>query len=187
MVKLGRTIQAKLPSQQEALAVFSVILFVVFSWTLYRTFWWVPSWLEYLSIWGVLTIIAYALAFALFESLVVMGVMCLLSLVLPRRTFKDLFVVQGSTLALILGVGAFLVQRNVSVIYQLELEQTLLVPALILAGIVLLVLILAVVFQNIQVLSRLVLMMADRMTIFAYLYVPLGLVGLVVVLARNLW
>lgn len=187
MVKTGSNIRAKLPSKQEALAVFSVILFVVFSWTLYRTAWWAPSWLEYLSVWGVLIITAYALAFALFESLALMGVMCVLSLILPRQTFKDLFILQGSTLALILGGGAFLVQRNVNVIYQLELEQTLLVPALIVAGIVVLALILRVVFQKIQILSRLILMMADRMTIFAYLYVPLGLIGLVVVIARNLW
>jgi hypothetical protein len=28
---------------------------------------------------------------------------------------------------------------------------------------------------------------AERMTVFVYLYVPLGLIGLLVVAARNLW
>lgn len=187
MVNLGSTIKAKLPSRQEALAVFSVILFIVYSWTLYRTFWWVPSWLEYLSIWGILVIIAYALAFALFESLVLMGVISVLSLLLPRRIFKDQFIVQGSTLSLVLGVGAFLIQRNVGVIYRLELEQTLLYPALILAGVILLAFSFSLVFRKIRILSRLALMIAERMTIFVYLYVPLGLIGLLVVVARNLW
>jgi len=164
-----------------------VILFIVYSWTLYRTFWWVPSWLEYLSVWGVLVIIAYALAFALLESLALMGVISVLSLVLPRRIFKDQFILQGSTLSLALGVGAFLIQRNVGVIYRLELEQTLLYPALILVGVVLLAFIFSFLFRKIGLLSRLALMAAERMTIFVYLYVPLGLIGLLVVVVRNLW
>jgi hypothetical protein len=36
-------------------------------------------------------------------------------------------------------------------------------------------------------LTRLALAVAERMTIFAYLYVPLGLIGALVVIARNLW
>jgi hypothetical protein len=162
-------------------------VFIVFSWTLYRTFWWVPSWLEYLSAWSVLIIIAYVMAFALVESLALMALMVLLSLILPRRVFKDQFILQGSTLTAALGLGAFLIQRNVSRIYRLELWQTLAYPVLVVAGILALVFISYFVFSRIALLSRLALAIAERMTIFAYLYVPLGLIGLIVVVARNLW
>ena len=187
MVNFSTKLKAKFPSRQEALAVFSVISFIVFSWTLYRTFWWIPSWLEYLSVWSILIIIAYVLAFALFESLMLMGLMVLLSLLFPRRAFKDQFIVQGSVLSLVLGLGAFLIQRDVGVIYQLELEQTFLYPALILVGVVLVVYFSSFLFRKLPALSRLALAVAERMTIFAYLYVPLGLIGLLVVVARNLW
>ena len=178
---------AKLPSRQEALAVFSVIVFIVFSWTLYRVFWWLPSWLEYLSIWGILIIVAYVLAFALFESLAVFSLVIILGLLFPRKYFKDQFIVQGSALSATLGMVAFLVQRKVSLIYKLELWQTLAYPTLILTGVILLVPIISLIFKRFNLLSRLVLAAAERMTIFAYLYVPLGLIGMLVVIARNLW
>jgi len=178
---------AKLPTRQEALTVFSVILFVVFSWALYRTFWWVPSWLEYLSVWSILIILAYVLAFALFESLVILALLSLLSLLLPRKIFKDQFILQGSTLSLLLGLGAFLIQRNVTVIYRLQLEQILLYPLLILGAVILLLFITSILFKRIQQLARFTQAAAERMTVFAYLYVPMGLIGLVVVIIRNLW
>lgn len=187
MVKLSNNLKAKLPSRHEALAVFSVIVFIVFSWALYRTFWWIPSWLEYLSIWSILIIIAYVLAFALFESLTMMGLMVLLGLLLPRRALKEQFIVQGSALAVALGLGAFLIQRDVGVIYNLELEQTFLYPALILVGVVLVVYFSSFLFRKIPRLSRLTLAVAERMTVFVYLYIPLGLIGVLVVVARNLW
>jgi hypothetical protein len=187
VVNFFNKFKAKLPSRQEALAVFSVIVFIVFSWSLYRTFWWIPSWLEYLSIWSILVIIAYVMAFALFESLAMMGLMLVLCLIIPRNAFKDQFIAQGSILSLLLGLGAFLIQRDVGVIYRLELEQTLLYPALILAGMVIVVYFLSFSFKKIPLLSRLALAAAERMTIFVYLYIPLGLIGLLVVVARNLW
>ena len=187
LAKFNSSLKAKLPSRQEALVVFSVIVFIVFSWTLYRVFWWVPSWLEYLSIWNILIIVAYVLAFSLFESLAVMGLIVILSLLFPKQTFKDQFIVQGSAISAALGLIAFLVQRKVSLIYRLELWQTLAYPTLILIGVVILVPILWFTFKRFNLLTRLVLAVAERMTIFVFLYVPLGLIGMLVVVARNLW
>jgi hypothetical protein len=187
LAKFNSSLKAKLPARQEALVVFSVIVFIVFSWTLYRVFWWVPSWLEYLSIWNILIIVAYVLAFALFESLAVMGLIVILGLLFPKQTFKDQFIVQGSAISAALGVIAFLVQRKVSLIYKLELWQTLAYPTLILIGVVILVPMLSYIFKRFNLLSRLALAAAERMTIFVYLYVPLGLIGVLVVVARNLW
>lgn len=187
LVKLSNSLKARLPSGQEALAVFSVIVFFAFSWTLYRVFWWVPSWLEYLSIWSVLVIIAYVLAFALFESLAVFSLVVILGLLFPQKYFKDQFIVQGSALSVLLGVVAFLVQRKVSLIYRLELWQTLAYPAMILIGAIALVPIISFVFKRFNRLSHLALAVAERMTIFAYLYIPMGLIGVLVVIARNLW
>ncbi len=184
---LKNSLSARLPSRQEALAVFSVVVFIVFSWTLYRAFWWLPSWLEYLNVWSVLILLAYILAFALFESLVVMGLLLLLCWMTPGRYFKDQFVVQGSALAAVLGIGGYLIQRDVSRIYKLELWQTLAYPLLALIGIIAFIITTSFVFKRIGLLTRLALAVAERMTIFAYLYVPLGLIGALVVIARNLW
>jgi hypothetical protein len=177
----------KIPSRQEATPVFAVIVFVVFSWTLYRIFWYIPSWLEYLNIWSVVITAAYALSFALLESCVIFALLCFFSLVFPRKTLKSQFVVQASSIVAILTVGAFLLQRKIKLIYRLTYLELLVYPVLILIAILIPIFFLSCIFQRFEFLSRFVRAIAERMTIFLYVYVPLGLLGWLIVLMRNVF
>jgi hypothetical protein len=166
--------------------VFSIVVFIDFTWMLYRFFYQVPSWLGYLKIWGVLVIAAYALSFALIESLIYMGFIVLLSLVFPARYMKEKFVVQGTTLAAAIGAGAVLLQRKINIISNLEVWQILVFALAFLILLALLILVSSLLFERFRAVARLVYAAADRMTVFTYLYVFLGLLGLVVVVLRNL-
>ena len=179
-------LKSRLPSRSEALAVFSIFIFFVFSWTLYRVAWYTPSWLEYLSIWSVLIIIAYVLAFALLESIGALALVVLFSLIFPSRFFKEKYALQGSSLAAVLSIGAALLQRKINLVYRLELWQLIVYPLAGLLACVLLILLLAFLFRRFPLFSRLANALLERMLIFVYLYTPLGLLGLLVVLARNL-
>jgi len=181
-----KTLKARLPSRLELLPVFAVFVFFGYSWALYRMFWYVPSWLEYMSVWRVLTIAAYVLAFALVESLVMTGLLTLFSLLFPPKLFKDKFVLLGCSLAAVISVLAFLIQRKINVMYRLELWQIAAYPIALLASLVILVLALNYIFERLPILARLVGGLADQMTIFAYIYVPFSLLGLTLVLIRNL-
>ena len=168
------------------LLVLSVIIFFDFTWTLYRFSYYLPSWLGYLNIWGTLVVAAYALSFALLESLVFLAFLLSLSLVFPPKFFQDKFVAQGSALTAVLGVGAFLLQRKIFIFYSMEMWQ---IAATVIAfpiAIVVLVLISSFLLDRFKILSRLANTVADRMTLFAWIYVPLGLLSLVVVVLRNL-
>ena len=180
------SLKSRLPTRSEALSVFSIFVFFVFSWTLYRAFWYVPSWLEYLNVWSVMVIIAYVLAFALFESAAMLALLVLFSLFFPPRLFKSKYVLQGSCLAALICIGAFLLQRKINLVYRLELWQLLAYPLVGLLLGVLLVLLLAFLFDRFPRLSRLVSALVERMVIFVYIYVPLGLLALLVVLVRNI-
>ena len=179
--------RARLPSRQKVFPVFSVIVFVVFSWTLVREFFQVPSWLKYMNVGDIMVITAYVLAFALFESLLVLGFLLLLSLVFPVKIFRDKFIAQGCMLVLVAGLGAVLLQENINLVYHLKIRELSTYPLVILLGLVILVFALAFVFDRLSAIPRLLTVIADRMTVFAYLYVPLGLISLVVVILRNLW
>jgi hypothetical protein len=181
-----KTLKARLPSRLELLPVFAVFVFFGYSWAMYRMFWYVPSWLEYMSVWKVLTIAAYVLAFTLVESLVMTGLLTLFSLSFPTNLFKKKFVLLGSSLAALISVLAFLVQRQINVMYRLELWQMAAYPIVFLAVLVFFVLALNYVFERLPILARLVGGLADRITIFAYIYVPFSLLGLALVLIRNL-
>jgi hypothetical protein len=161
-------------------------VFFVFSWALYRTSWYVPSWLESLSIWSVLIIIAYVLSFALFESACLLALVVFFSLFFPLKVFKEKYVLLGSSLAVLLSVGAVLVQRKINLVYRLELWQLWSYPLVGLLASVLLVVLLAFLFNHFPLLGRLVNAVVDRMVIFVYIYVPLGLLALLVVLVRNI-
>lgn len=180
------SLKSRLPSAPEALSVFSIFVFFVFSWTLYRAFWYVPSWLEYLSVWSILVIVAYVLAFALFESAFLLALVVFFSLFFPLKVFKEKYALQGSSLALLLSVGAFLLQRKINLVYRLELWQLLAYPLVALFASVVLVVLLAFLFNRFSLLGRLVNAVVERMLIFVYLYVPLGVLGLLVVLVRNI-
>lgn len=167
--------------------MFSILIFLVSGWALYRFFWYLPSWLQYLSIGSVLIIAAYTLGFSLLESLVMLGLIVLFSVVFPRRIFRDWFVAQGSLLALASGVGAVLIQRRVSMIYDWEAWQVWVFCGSVLLMLLLLVLVNAFLLLRYPFLPAFVNAFAQRMTVFSIVYVPLGILGLVVVILRNIF
>jgi len=150
-------------------------------------FWYVPSWLEYLSIGSVFIIAAYTLAFALLESLVMLGLLLLLCLAFPASRFCHWFAAQGGTLALAWSAAAILIQRKVSFIYDLEIWQVVAGLAVAVALSIVVILLTAWLFRRFDRVRRLVEAAGERMTIFAIIYIPLGLLGLGVVLVRNLF
>ena len=99
-------LKSKIPTRQELFTVFSVIEFVVFSWTIYRMFYQVPSWLYNLSLTDILILLAYVLAFALLESLFLLGIMMLLTFFYPARLYRQKIVAQSILILLVLTICA---------------------------------------------------------------------------------
>lgn len=181
-----QTFLRQFPGRQEILPVFSIIVFFVYSWALYRMFYQVPSWLYYMPAGEIFILAAYVLVFALFESLVVLGLVLLLIKIYPARFFREKFVLQGTTLVGGLSLGAVLLQRKIGVIYKLEFEELLMYPLLILGIYLILPLFSAILYRKIPTLGRVVEAVADRMQIFPLIYLPLSLVSLPWLLIRNL-
>jgi hypothetical protein len=176
----------RLPPWPEIWQVFSIGLFLACSWALYRVFWYIPSWLEYLSLWSILLVIVYVLSFALLDGALLSLPAVILALILPRRFFRQRFVAQGSLVTLTLGSGAYLVQRQVSVLNRLELWQLVLFPLLALVGLVLVAFIGWALFRRFPRLQSIAEGFASRMTIFGVIYTALGLVSWLVVIVRNI-
>lgn len=179
-------LKSRFPAFRDWFVVLSIFIFSGFSWSFYRMFWYVPSWLEYLSIWKVLTIAAYIAAFALVESLFMAGLLGLLSWFFPPRFLKEKFSIMGSSLAGLLSLAAFLLQRKINLVYRLELWQLVFYSALFLVGLIMSIFLFSAIYERIPSLARFVRGLAERLTIFAFIYIPLGLIGMLVVLVRNL-
>jgi len=163
-----------------------LILFFVYSWTIYRMLFQIPSWLYSHSKTGIFFLVAYVFAVALIESLFLFGFILLVNLILPRRLFRDQFIAQGSLMVIACTIWALILKfQNASS----GLRNLLEVSAWILVFILSLLIIAVVssfLMQRYQRVKSVLEAIADRMIIFAWIYVPVGLVSLAIVLVRNL-
>jgi hypothetical protein len=177
------TFRSRLPPSRDLVPVFATVLFPVSSWSMIWFFQKMPGWQPFLGTWAILSILAYALAFALLESLIVLGLLVILAAILPARAVRTRFVALASTLVLAITFW--------TVVFQLIFQPVILywsgAEFALWFGLALVSILLAVLLvHRSKRAQRLVSGLADRLTVFVYLYVPLGLLGLLVVVARNM-
>jgi len=130
---------------------------------------------------------AYVLSFALIESLVVLLAPLICSLVFPARFFKEKFVSQGSVVVFMLSTAAVLIQRKIGLIYKWELVEIIVYPSALLVALLVFIVVFNYVLERMEILQSMIIKLAERMTVFLYIYIPLGLLGSVVVLLRNIF
>jgi hypothetical protein len=183
---LTSAIGRRIPGKAQLFPVFSVIVFFVFTWALYRISDQVPSWLGYLSWWNVVTLLLYILASALVESIMLLGFVLFICLVFPARFFKDIFIAQGTAIVVILSLVALLMQYNTGIIYSLELRQLIVFSLLFLVALLAIVLLLAFLLRRFSRSRTFLESLATRMVVFGYCYTLIGFISLTVVLVRNI-
>jgi hypothetical protein len=183
---LRSTLRNRLPDRRQFIPVLSTIVFIVFTWTIYHALYQVPGWLYYLTLPGILALMAYILGFALFESLLVAALLLAYCFLLPSRWFKENFAAQGFLLSILLTMTAYLLRTGFEKIQKLENWQLAAIPLAIILGIALLAPLLASLLNRIPKLKEWLDIISNRLTVFSYIYIPLGIVGWLVVFVRNL-
>ena len=163
------------------IAVLAVAVFVCFSWTIIGFFNKLSSFILYFTPGEIANIFAFMMAFALLESLAAAGLLILLSAVLPSSWLKEGFAFKGFVILLVATITAVLFQKALRDYF--PSLQTLLTYSLI----PLLVMALPVWFLHSQPrLQKILLAVQDRILIMLFIYVPIGVIGLLVVVARDL-
>jgi len=180
-------LKAKIPLRKEILAVFSTAVFISFSWSIYRMFFQVPSWVFYLTLNDILWISAYVVGFALLESALLLGFMLLLSILFPQKHFMSKFVAQSTLILLVLTIGALLYQQNIGMLKWWGWLELLIFILAFIASLTLLIISFSFLFDRLARLKGLIEAIADRLTVFSLIYIPLGVLGLIVMLFRNLF
>lgn len=175
-------LKKRFPSLTDIYAVFSVAVFLIYSWSLWGFFYRVPSFMLLLPFGEIMAVLAYMLAVALIESVVVTIGLAVLGFVLPRALLREGFSYKGFLVLLVSAVAVILLQTvvRISLIQIGDFYRTM---AWSLAAL----LILIFWAQKSASLRRRIMLVVDQLEVFTYLYVPLGVVSLVVVLVRNLF
>jgi hypothetical protein len=185
-MKLAKLFAGRLPDRQSILGVYAVIVFLVYSWTLFTSFYKLPSWMFYLTIGQILSVYAYAFSVDLLESILALAVVLFLDLTLflALRNMKEFQ--SRSILVVLVVLISFMLRLNMFQSYddiQLFLSGEMTWWAITLP----LALITAVIVPRNKWIRRVIETIADRATVFLYIYLPLSLVSLVTVLIRNIY
>lgn len=171
---------SRLPSMGQLTAVYGVIVLMVYGWTIYWYLWKLPSWLYFLTLGELLVTFSYAMIVNFIESLLILLVPVLLSLLLPHHWFRERFVAQGVVLVVLLLIA---LMNYLNVITGLQdfppgLGGKVLAAIIVIAFLIFLV-------GRIELLSKVVGEIGNRATIFIYIFLPISVLSIFVVLIRN--
>ena len=169
------------PARGEILLALSGLAFLVYGWELRALFFNFPAFVLSYTVGEILVIAAYMLGFALLETAAVMLIALALAVVLPRKLFAEGF--SFKAFFLFLGMGAVSVHLQFVMTNQPTVNFLLRELALGLA----LWILPSALAHYVPIVKKIVLDILDRLTIFTYIYFPLGLISVLVVTFRLLW
>ena len=180
---MNSDLKSRLPAFVDLSAVYSVIVVLFYGWTLVAFLWKVPSWLNYLTVGEMLTILAYSFATNWIESLLLLGLLLLATVLLPPKFLLTNFVNRGSVIVLcLLGSGmtfyARFIEQGSSTAdsWPVWLAVTLAILSVCL-----------VMVENVKAAGAAVSWLAEQLTVFLYILLPLSALSAAVVLARNIF
>lgn len=178
-----RHLKNRLPASKDAFTVFSFVIFIVTSWCVYVSLPNLTSYLYHFNIIEILSIFFYLMAFALFESVLVTFVLIVIGFVLPSQWFSQGFAYKAPVPLLVVAVALMRLQESLS--------SGNIPPLRVFAGSVAVVLFLCAVlvffFHRVRRLQTIMKIALERFELFTFIYVPLGLIGIVVMLIRNIF
>jgi hypothetical protein len=155
---------------------------LVYTWTLYTSFWKLPSWLFFLQVGEILSIYAYAFVVNFLESIVLLLSVLLPAMVLPRSWWTDSFVSRGLALILII-LGSAALHMS---LYRTPDTRPIFVSGQLMWWLVtvLIAVVLTWAAGRVKWIRGGLETIADRFLVFLYIYLPLTVLALVVVIAR---
>jgi len=171
----------RLPALDQILAVYAVAAFMLFAWSLLWFFWNVPSWLHFMNLGVLFATLSYAVAASFLEGLTFLGLLLVVAFLLPPAWFRDHFTARGAAVTVSL-LGLIMLRD-----YWIVSDNYLLKPmsALGLAFVILTVILLFLTVKF-SWMTKALSVLAERLTIFLYIFVPLSVLSILNVLLRNL-
>lgn len=183
--KIRNFIYKRFPDQQNLLGVYAIIVFLVYSWMLFTSFYKLPSWVMHFTIAEILSIYAYAFSLNFFESIFVLIILLFLdyTFFLPL-TNKNEFQARSILFASILLASSmrrlmlFQEYSDVAAFVSGEFTWWAITIAICLP--------VSVFAPKIAKVRDVIRDLADRTSIFLYIYLPLSFISIIVVVIRNI-
>jgi len=169
----------KIPPFHEILALYATIVFLIYGWATITFFWKVPSWLYFLSLEEIAGILSYTFASSLLECTIILFIFLFASLVLPSKWLYNRFAVRGSLMVYALTFWVVLFTLNSLI--QLPTTGDVITFSI---GVLLTSVLAMILADRISVVQRLIITVGNRLTVFLYLWLPLSLIAILVIVLR---
>ena len=186
LIKVVKLFIGRLPDRQSILGVYALIVTLVYSWTLFTSFYKLPSWMFYLTISQILSVYAYSFSMDLAESILALtGVLFLeftLFLTLKNREefqARSILVILVVLISSMLRLALFQTYEDIGAYLSNELIWWAITLPL---G-----MLLAVFAPKSKRIRNILEGIAERAIIFLYIYLPLSFISLIVVIVRNIY
>jgi hypothetical protein len=171
------------PASKDIISVYAVIAFLIQVWTIYVSFEQLPAWSSFLNINEIMAVLAYRVTESFIECLLVLGVLLIISFLLPPKAFRDVFVVRGTAFALgSLGpmILFWKLFRGDPGTLMADYARIWMVSTVLLASVT--------SYLSVKIISAADFLkwISDRMIVFLYLLIPMSLVSFITVLIRNM-
>jgi hypothetical protein len=169
----------RLPSFSDIVPVYAVIAFMLFAWSILLFFWYLPSWLNFMTFNDLLGVFSYVMASSFIEGLAFLFFLLLLSFIPPQKYFRDEFAVYGTSTALCV-IGLIITRLVLFNFWSMSIPQfkTLLFLFPVIFSI------LAVVLRPVR---QALLWLSDRLIVFLYILLPVSILSLLVIVVRNVF
>lgn len=177
-----KALHTRIPDKKNIVAVYAVAMFLVYTWTVFTSFWKLPSWMFFLGVDEIVSIYAYAFLVNFIESILLFSLVFLAALSLPHHWWTETFVARGFVLILV---------TLTSVVLHLTLYRTPDTRDVFVSGqygwwvgTLVIAIILTWVAGRIGWLRRALEEMADRFVVFLYIYLPLTALAFLIISVR---
>jgi hypothetical protein len=174
--------ERRLPDRQAIFQVYAVIAILFAGWTITAFLWKLSAWLLLLNMGELVTVFSYAMAANFVESLIVLLCILAAAALLPVQFLRDDFVVRGTILSLGM-VGALIAFVGGHMRFGLDSGLLLLIAPL---SVLFLMGLLLIQSSQPGVVRSAVLWLADRLTVFLLILLPLFALASAYVIVRNL-
>jgi len=174
---------SRLPARQNIVNVFATAAFMVYGWTIYASFWKIPSWMFYLRLDEIFAVYAYSFIVNFIESALLTLGLVFLGFIFSGNLWKDGFI-SASVISLIIAVVSALLHMrlfddpNLRVGF-IESQVRWWSSAVLIAFVA------SIAFARVPWLKRFSENLADRFVVFLYLYIPLTILSLGIVIFRT--
>lgn len=170
----------RFPDTQSILAVYAVIAFITYTWTLIAFSNKIPAWIYYLSPSEIGVIFVYAMTVDFLESLVWLALLFLAAFLLPVRLLRDEFLVRAGWFSLV-----FLTLLLLYLIPDLNLYgkgQLPSAPWLVISFVS--AVLAAWLSSRFRWMGRFMHFISDRLLVMLVIYLPISLLSLTIVIVR---